>query len=90
MAVKKIPMRMCCGCGEMKPKKELIRVVRTSENEVKLDFTGRLNGRSAQYREYFRYYQQAQYLYKVCSYYRKTKFESHIIYFTYRYSICKI
>ncbi|MBE6841293.1 MAG: YlxR family protein [Oscillospiraceae bacterium] len=47
MAVKKIPMRMCCGCGEMKPKKELIRVVRTSENEVKLDFTGRLNGRGA-------------------------------------------
>ena len=47
MAVKKIPMRMWCGCGEMKPKKELIRVVRTSENEVKLDFTGRLNGRGA-------------------------------------------
>ena len=44
---RKIPMRMCCGCGEMKPKKELIRVVRTSENEVKLDFTGRLNGRGA-------------------------------------------
>ena len=47
MGVKKIPERMCCGCSTMKPKKELIRVVRTAENEVKLDFTGRLNGRGA-------------------------------------------
>ena len=47
MGVKKIPERMCCGCSEMKPKKELIRIVRTAENEVKLDFTGRLNGRGA-------------------------------------------
>ena len=47
MKTRKIPMRMCVGCREMKPKKELIRVVRTSENEVKLDFTGRLNGRGA-------------------------------------------
>lgn len=45
--VKKIPERMCCGCSQMKPKKELIRIVRVSENEVKLDFTGRLNGRGA-------------------------------------------
>ena len=47
MKVRKIPQRKCMGCGEMKPKKELIRVVRTPENEVKLDFTGRLNGRGA-------------------------------------------
>ena len=47
MGVKKIPERMCGGCSTMKPKKELIRIVRTAENEVKLDFTGRLNGRGA-------------------------------------------
>jgi len=47
MGVKKVPERMCCGCSAMKPKKELIRIVRTAENEVKLDFTGRLNGRGA-------------------------------------------
>lgn len=47
MGAKKIPERMCCGCGIMKPKKELIRIVKTSENEIKLDFTGRLNGRGA-------------------------------------------
>ena len=39
MAVnKKIPMRKCVGCGEMKPKKELIRVVKSPEGEVSLDF----------------------------------------------------
>ena len=47
MSIKKVPERMCCGCSTMKPKKELIRIVRTAENEVKLDFTGRLNGRGA-------------------------------------------
>ncbi len=47
MTVKKIPMRMCTGCHEMKPKKELIRVVKTPEGEIKLDFTGKLNGRGA-------------------------------------------
>ena len=47
MSVKKIPMRMCTGCHEMKPKKELIRVVKTPEGEIKLDFTGKLNGRGA-------------------------------------------
>ncbi|MBP0977851.1 MAG: YlxR family protein [Oscillospiraceae bacterium] len=47
MGVKKIPERMCCGCSTMKPKKELIRIVKTVDNEVKLDFTGRLNGRGA-------------------------------------------
>lgn len=45
--VKKIPMRMCLGCGEMKPKKELIRAVRSSEGEISLDLTGKKNGRGA-------------------------------------------
>ena len=47
MSAKKLPMRMCIGCREMKPKKELIRVVKTAENDIKLDFTGKLNGRGA-------------------------------------------
>lgn len=47
MSVKKIPMRMCTGCREMKPKRELIRVVKTAEGEIKLDVTGKLNGRGA-------------------------------------------
>lgn len=46
-ATKKIPMRMCIGCGEMKPKKELIRILRTVENEFIIDTTGRKNGRGA-------------------------------------------
>ena len=37
MSVKKIPMRMCTGCHEMKPKKELVRVVKTPDGEIKLD-----------------------------------------------------
>lgn len=44
---KKIPMRMCLGCQEMKPKRELIRVVRNRENEVTVDFTGKKQGRGA-------------------------------------------
>ena len=40
-------MRMCTGCREMKPKKELIRVVKTPEGEIKLDAVGKLNGRGA-------------------------------------------
>lgn len=47
MNTKKIPMRMCTGCREMKPKKELIRVVKTPEGEIKLDTVGKLNGRGA-------------------------------------------
>ncbi len=47
MAVKKVPMRMCTGCREMKPKKELIRVVKTTEGDIRLDATGKLNGRGA-------------------------------------------
>lgn len=44
---RKIPMRMCVGCREMKPKKELLRVVRTPEGEVVLDETGKKAGRGA-------------------------------------------
>jgi len=44
---KKIPMRMCVACREMRPKKELIRVVRTPEGKVILDRSGRANGRGA-------------------------------------------
>ena len=45
MKVKKIPLRMCTGCMEMKPKKELIRVVKTPEGEVTVDLTGKKSGR---------------------------------------------
>ena len=44
---RKIQMRKCVGCGEMKPKKELMRVLRTEENEFVLDTTGKKNGRGA-------------------------------------------
>ena len=44
---KKIPMRQCLGCREMKPKRELIRVVRSPEGEISLDFKGKALGRGA-------------------------------------------
>ncbi len=44
---KKIPMRMCCGCGEMYEKRQLVRVVRSPEGEVSLDLTGKAAGRGA-------------------------------------------
>ena len=44
---KKVPLRKCTGCGEMKPKKELVRVVKSPEGEVSLDLTGRKPGRGA-------------------------------------------
>lgn len=44
---KKIPMRQCIGCGEMKGKKELIRILKTADDEIVLDVTGRKNGRGA-------------------------------------------
>ena len=47
MSVKKIPLRQCIGCGEMKSKKEMIRVLRTAEGEILNDATGRKNGRGA-------------------------------------------
>ncbi len=45
--VKKIPMRQCMGCNEHKPKTELLRMVRSAEGEISLDFTGKKNGRGA-------------------------------------------
>lgn len=45
--MKKIPMRRCVATGEAYPKKELLRIVRTPEGEVKVDETGRLNGKGA-------------------------------------------
>ena len=47
MPLRKIPLRKCTGCGEMKTKKELVRVVRNNEGEVSLDLTGRKPGRGA-------------------------------------------
>ena len=48
MATKnKTPLRQCTGCREMKSKKEMIRVLKTPENEIVLDATGRKNGRGA-------------------------------------------
>ena len=47
MKPKKIPMRMCVGCREMKEKKTLIRVVRNPEGEVSIDPTGKKSGRGA-------------------------------------------
>lgn len=44
---KKIPIRMCIGCGENKPKKELIRIVKSSDGEISLDITGKKSGRGA-------------------------------------------
>lgn len=47
MANKKIPMRQCVGCQTSKSKKELIRVIKTPEDEILIDTTGRKNGRGA-------------------------------------------
>jgi len=44
---KKIPLRQCVGCGEMKGKKDMMRVLKTAENEICLDVTGKKNGRGA-------------------------------------------
>ena len=44
---KKIPLRQCVGCGEMKGKKEMLRVLKTPEGEICLDTTGKKNGRGA-------------------------------------------
>jgi hypothetical protein len=44
---KRVPLRMCAGCGQRKPKKELVRVVRSPEGEISLDLTGRKPGRGA-------------------------------------------
>lgn len=47
MKAKKIPLRMCKGCGEMFDKRTLVRVVRSPEGEVSLDLTGKKSGRGA-------------------------------------------
>ena len=47
MGMKKIPQRQCIGCGEMKSKKEMIRVIKTPEGEIMMDATGKKNGRGA-------------------------------------------
>ncbi len=47
MGMKKIPLRQCIGCGEMKSKKEMLRVIKTPEDTIMLDATGRKNGRGA-------------------------------------------
>ena len=44
---KKVPMRQCVGCGEMKSKKEMMRVLKTAEGHIVLDITGKQNGRGA-------------------------------------------
>ena len=45
--MKKVPLRKCTGCGEMKTKKEMIRVLKTPEDTIVLDITGKKNGRGA-------------------------------------------
>ena len=47
MANKKIPMRQCIGCGDMKPKREMVRILKTADGQITLDMTGRKNGRGA-------------------------------------------
>ena len=47
MQQKRIPMRKCSGCGAMKPKKELVRVVKSPQGEISLDLTGKKSGRGA-------------------------------------------
>ncbi len=47
MSTKKVPLRQCIGCGEMKSKKEMVRILKTESGEILLDATGRRNGRGA-------------------------------------------
>ena len=47
MQQKKIPLRKCVGCGESRPKKELLRIVRSPEGEIGVDLTGKKAGRGA-------------------------------------------
>lgn len=47
MSTKKVPLRQCIGCGEMKSKKDMIRILKTAEDEIVVDATGRKNGRGA-------------------------------------------
>jgi len=45
--MKKVPLRQCIGCREMKSKKEMIRVIKTSDDRIEIDATGKKNGRGA-------------------------------------------
>ena len=47
MSTRKIPLRQCIGCGEMKNKKEMIRILKTAEGEITIDATVKKNGRGA-------------------------------------------
>lgn len=47
MQTRSVPMRMCTGCSQMKPKKEMVRVVRSAAGEISLDLTGKKSGRGA-------------------------------------------
>ncbi|MCK9267308.1 MAG: YlxR family protein [Alkaliphilus sp.] len=47
MKVKKVPLRKCLGCNEMKPKKELLRVTHNSQGVISVDLTGKAHGRGA-------------------------------------------
>ena len=47
LRTRKIPMRQCTGCGVRKEKKELIRIIKTPEDLIEVDFTGKKNGRGA-------------------------------------------
>ncbi len=47
MQTRKVPMRMCTGCGQMKPKREMVRVVKNQAGEISLDLTGKKAGRGA-------------------------------------------
>ena len=47
MQMRKVPMRMCTGCCQMKPKRELVRVVKSQDGEISLDLTGKTAGRGA-------------------------------------------
>ena len=45
--IKKVPMRQCVGCGKMNNKKEMMRVLKTTQHQIALDVTGKMNGRGA-------------------------------------------
>ncbi|OLO40931.1 RNA-binding protein [Alkalihalophilus pseudofirmus] len=60
MKQRKVPLRKCIVTNEMKPKKELIRVVRSPEGEVSIDKTGKLNGRGAYISNGKDYFEQAK------------------------------
>lgn len=47
MKARKVPLRKCVGCGEQRPKKDLIRIVKNKDGELFVDFTGKANGRGA-------------------------------------------